>query len=77
MEVRRSQLRLIAIPDESRMGVSRGRKAPLSSVVGRFLDAFDKDASGSVRRTTLCKARNSASLRCNGAKREVEQVISC
>jgi hypothetical protein len=76
MEVRRSQLRLIAIPDESRMGVS-GRKAPRSSVVGRFLDAFDKDASGSVRRTTLCKARNPASLRCNGAKREVEQVTWC
>jgi hypothetical protein len=46
MEVRLSQLLLIAIPDKSRMGVSRGRKAPRSSVVGRLLDTFDKDAGG-------------------------------
>jgi hypothetical protein len=33
---------------------------PCGAVVGRLLDAFDKDASGSVRPATLCKVRNPA-----------------
>jgi hypothetical protein len=55
-----ANLRLIAIPDESLMGISRGRKALRSSVVGRFFDTFDKDAKRRVRPAILCKVRNPA-----------------